>query len=676
MNNSLLLNSKLKMFFPGFKYKETLFYKTEQRIDDFNCALADDKLYQGYMYVTSERILFTHSSIFFGNVQKEIHYSNMHSISMSKYLKIFDNSIEIKTLDSKSYFFTSYLSRNKCFKLLANLFKQYVDKENTLKRNASDGLSIDYKDKNIYKEFLENERSIEIILIRKNNQTDANTNDDDKFFSFMSDTSSDKIESNNPIKCSSDFQKTEINSNSNNEINESLNKRNMLDLIANKSSREIIERIRKKNKITIFSNIKSKESSLNKDIEVKYYKDQLNKLKEIDYLEYIKQNISDCLEDYDISAKIKELEEENIKEYEGKDFRFLDFDLNQEINYKGVDVSQLEEKKKVIYNEFICNLPAYILIPLLLSNKDYSDKHAYFKEKYNKPHKNMMISNIEDFHTDQLYDSNNDSYNKSVYISDFTKYIKEYFSCFNSNKKENKEEELDNSGNEEASYNLFLIKKNNIVDDDISYSISNNDNENKINQNGSIVKSNIKCKQDFSETKFKEKLNELILKSKEMTQINKNNKIVFHSKFVFPLEKRMFVPDKTSMKASVFVHVISPFYIIIDELNWSYDVTFADCFYCLNHYRIKTEVNFNIEKGIFEFDTYISNYLDIVFTKSCFLKGFISDKGLAEGISIIKEFSFPLLKDICERSQNKYISFYEDIQSKQYDNLCKDNKIN
>lgn len=97
--------------------------------DDFSAAIQLKILVQGKIYVSTHAIYF-HSQfndklVFFGNKTKiKIPLKEIKSIVKQKNAVIFDNSIEILLKNGSSMFFTSFLNRNECFRLIAQMINK------------------------------------------------------------------------------------------------------------------------------------------------------------------------------------------------------------------------------------------------------------------------------------------------------------------------------------------------------------------------------------------------------------------------------------------------------------------------------------------------------------------------------------------------------------------------
>ncbi|XAR63265.1 hypothetical protein NMG60_11023147 [Bertholletia excelsa] len=88
----------------------------EVLIRDFNCALQENFLLQGHMYVFGHYICF-YSNLFGFETKKVIPFHEVTSVRRAKAAGIFPTAIEIMA-GEKKYFFTSFLSRDEAFRLI------------------------------------------------------------------------------------------------------------------------------------------------------------------------------------------------------------------------------------------------------------------------------------------------------------------------------------------------------------------------------------------------------------------------------------------------------------------------------------------------------------------------------------------------------------------------------
>ena len=101
-------------------------------IDNYVCSLKAKILLSGKFHLTNKRVLFRsffNDRTLFGKGTKIIIPLTTISMMDKKCygnMKIFPNSIQIKTLEGSEYFFTSfnYSSRNTVFKLIKQLIKE------------------------------------------------------------------------------------------------------------------------------------------------------------------------------------------------------------------------------------------------------------------------------------------------------------------------------------------------------------------------------------------------------------------------------------------------------------------------------------------------------------------------------------------------------------------------
>ncbi|XP_059633838.1 protein VASCULAR ASSOCIATED DEATH 1, chloroplastic isoform X3 [Cornus florida] len=102
----------------------------EVLIQDFNCALQENFLLQGHMY------LFVHSICFYSNLfgfetKKIISFHEITSVRRAKTAGIFPTAIEI-IAGGKKYFFTSFLSRDEAFKLINDGWLQHCNEAKSI----------------------------------------------------------------------------------------------------------------------------------------------------------------------------------------------------------------------------------------------------------------------------------------------------------------------------------------------------------------------------------------------------------------------------------------------------------------------------------------------------------------------------------------------------------------
>ncbi|EPS59808.1 hypothetical protein M569_14998, partial [Genlisea aurea] len=88
----------------------------ETLIQDYNCALQDNFLLQGHMYLFDHYICF-YSNLFGFETKRIIPFQEITSIRRAKAVAVFPTAIEIITSEKK-YFFTSFLFRDEAFKLI------------------------------------------------------------------------------------------------------------------------------------------------------------------------------------------------------------------------------------------------------------------------------------------------------------------------------------------------------------------------------------------------------------------------------------------------------------------------------------------------------------------------------------------------------------------------------
>lgn len=88
----------------------------EVLIQDFNCALQENFILQGHMYLFLHHICF-YSNLFGFETKKIIAFTEITEVKRAKTAGIFPTAIEL-TASEKKYFFTSFLSRDEALKLI------------------------------------------------------------------------------------------------------------------------------------------------------------------------------------------------------------------------------------------------------------------------------------------------------------------------------------------------------------------------------------------------------------------------------------------------------------------------------------------------------------------------------------------------------------------------------
>lgn len=111
----------------------------EKLIDKFSCAFADKILLQGKLYITSKKLAFRsmfNNKTLFGTTKLVIPLHDIERID-KKYNLFFDNSLEIITKKTK-LFFTSFVSRDICYKILSDLVSEIKKSSNNNNEDNED----------------------------------------------------------------------------------------------------------------------------------------------------------------------------------------------------------------------------------------------------------------------------------------------------------------------------------------------------------------------------------------------------------------------------------------------------------------------------------------------------------------------------------------------------------
>lgn len=96
----------------------------EVLVQDFNCALQENILLQGHMYLFVHHICF-YSNIFGFETKKTIPFNEVTCVRKAKTAAIFPNAIEI-VASGKKHFFGSFLSRDEAYRLIVDGWAQHV----------------------------------------------------------------------------------------------------------------------------------------------------------------------------------------------------------------------------------------------------------------------------------------------------------------------------------------------------------------------------------------------------------------------------------------------------------------------------------------------------------------------------------------------------------------------
>ncbi|KAJ0961861.1 hypothetical protein J5N97_029689 [Dioscorea zingiberensis] len=102
----------------------------EVLLQDFNCALQENILLQGHMYLFIHHICF-YSNIFGFETKKTILFHEVTCVRKAKTAGIFPNAIEILA-GGKKHFFGSFLSRDEAYKLIMEGWSQHNNDANAI----------------------------------------------------------------------------------------------------------------------------------------------------------------------------------------------------------------------------------------------------------------------------------------------------------------------------------------------------------------------------------------------------------------------------------------------------------------------------------------------------------------------------------------------------------------
>ncbi|KAL8263537.1 hypothetical protein R6Q59_021667 [Mikania micrantha] len=113
----------------------------EVLIQDFNCALQENFILQGHMYLFLHHVCF-YSNLFGFETKKIISFNEITSVKRAKTAAIFPTAIEL-IASEKKYFFTSFLSRDEAFKLINDGWVEHGNGSKAISQQDSKSESID-----------------------------------------------------------------------------------------------------------------------------------------------------------------------------------------------------------------------------------------------------------------------------------------------------------------------------------------------------------------------------------------------------------------------------------------------------------------------------------------------------------------------------------------------------
>ncbi|XP_047063096.1 protein VASCULAR ASSOCIATED DEATH 1, chloroplastic isoform X2 [Lolium rigidum] len=119
----------------------------EVLVQDFNCALQENILLQGHMYLFLHHICF-YSNIFGYETKKTIALQEVTDVRKAKTAAIFPNAIEI-VAGAKRHFFGSFLARDDAYRVIVDGWEQHVSDARLLSERQ-DAKSASSSDENGY----------------------------------------------------------------------------------------------------------------------------------------------------------------------------------------------------------------------------------------------------------------------------------------------------------------------------------------------------------------------------------------------------------------------------------------------------------------------------------------------------------------------------------------------
>lgn len=333
---------------------------------------------------------------------------------------------------------------------------------------------------------------------------------------------------------------------------------------------------------------------------------------------------------------IKIIEENRYKAIFNKTKKII-YSQCEEKNYTLKDKSQF--KLNIVDNEYISKMPAFYLFNVLfnpdIKNDSLGFNEGFWKSSFLKRKAyNITINSRYNFNLEED-NKVNEEVTKNLDKEDMS--LNDFYNIY--------DEDLNIfCNNLETFNNLFLFNKSNFKKFE-KYSSNKNNNNDVFNDYYKLL-NNIKSKWPL-------------------------NPFIIVYNFKCPLRKRMFVPDETRMKTVYYINFISPFYIIIDEKTYAYDIAYSSSFHSQNQYILKSDVNFDTNTGLFNFKTYYSIYYNMNFTKSVVIKSLIESEGIKEGTEAIKTTTIPSFKSVVDEFERVFLENYSSFQKHEYRQLRK-----
>ncbi|CCD23848.1 Lam4p NDAI_0C01880 [Naumovozyma dairenensis CBS 421] len=137
LNDIKFASDKKNSEFHNF-FKDTDIQSNEKLITEFTCALSKDILLQGKLYISNKHLAF-YSNILGWITTVVISFQEIIQIKKKTTMGIFPNAIVIDTLNSR-YTFASFVQRDTIFKLVTNIWNQYIISnrlQNTSQRHSN-----------------------------------------------------------------------------------------------------------------------------------------------------------------------------------------------------------------------------------------------------------------------------------------------------------------------------------------------------------------------------------------------------------------------------------------------------------------------------------------------------------------------------------------------------------
>jgi hypothetical protein len=135
--------------------------------------------------------------------------------------------------------------------------------------------------------------------------------------------------------------------------------------------------------------------------------------------------------------------------------------------------------------------------------------------------------------------------------------------------------------------------------------------------------------------------------------------IKYNYKFIHPIKKKMFCPEKVTLSTDSFIYLISPKMFIVEEHGYSSGFTYCDYFVSMFQYRFYCDYKLDSKDNCFKFVTSVSIGFQIHFLKSCMFKNMIETEGAKESEESIRFNVMEKMQQVFETQSNIFNEYFK-----------------